>query len=68
MGGKFASLRPQSQRIREGTFLKESGLDELVHLIKARRRVAVLGPRMVGKTSFVKAANTRLENGNRCSG
>lgn len=43
-------------------FGRESELDELVHLIKARRWVAVLGPRMVGKTSLIKAANTRLEN------
>jgi len=43
-------------------FGREKELDELVRLIKARRWVAVLGPRMVGKTSLIKAANTRLEN------
>ena len=49
-------------------FGRESELDELVHLIKVRRWVAVPGPRMVGKASLIKAANTRLENGNRSSG
>ena len=37
-------------------------LDELVRLIKAKRWVAVLGARMVGKTSLIKAANPRLED------
>lgn len=31
-------------------------------MIKAGRWVAVLGPRMVGKTSLIKVANTRLED------
>jgi len=43
-------------------FGREKELDELVRLIKARRWVAVLGPRMVGKTSLIKAVNTRLGN------
>lgn len=43
-------------------FGREDELNELVRLIKSRRWVAVLGPRMVGKTSLVKATNTRLEN------
>jgi uncharacterized protein len=34
--------------------------EELVRLIRARRWVVVLGPRMVGKTSLVKAVRTRL--------
>jgi hypothetical protein len=42
-------------------FAREKELDELVRLIKARRWVAVLGPRMAGKTSLIKAANVRLE-------
>ena len=41
-------------------FGREKELDELIRLIKARRWVALLGPRMVGKTSIVKVANTRL--------
>ena len=43
-------------------FGRERDLDELVHLIEARRWVAVLGPRMVGKTSLIKAANAKLED------
>jgi len=43
-------------------FGREKELDEIVNLIKARRWVAVLGPRMVGKTSLIKAANKKLEN------
>jgi len=42
-------------------FGREEELDELVRLLKARRWVAVLGPRMVGKTSLVKAANARID-------
>lgn len=42
-------------------FGREEELDELVRLLNARRWVAVLGPRMVGKTSLVKVANTRIE-------
>ena len=41
-------------------FGREKELDELIRLIKSRRWVALLGPRMVGKTSLVKVANTRL--------
>jgi len=43
-------------------FGREKELDELLRLVKAKRWVAVIGPRMVGKTSLVKAANTRLED------
>jgi hypothetical protein len=42
-------------------FGREKELDELVRLIKARRWIAILGPRMVGKTSLIKAANVKLE-------
>ncbi|MDG6934561.1 MAG: ATP-binding protein [Nitrososphaerota archaeon] len=42
-------------------FGREEELDELVRLLRARRWVAVLGPRMVGKTSLVKVANTRID-------
>jgi uncharacterized protein len=41
-------------------FGREKELAELVRLIEARRWVAVLGPRMVGKTSLVKAARSQL--------
>jgi AAA+ ATPase superfamily predicted ATPase len=42
-------------------FGREKELDEITRLIKARRWVAVLGPRMVGKTSLLKAAGAKLE-------
>jgi AAA+ ATPase superfamily predicted ATPase len=42
-------------------FGREKETDELIRLIKARRWVALLGPRMVGKTSLIKVANTKLE-------
>ncbi|MEM3068915.1 MAG: ATP-binding protein [Nitrososphaerales archaeon] len=42
-------------------FAREKELDELVRLVEARRWVAILGPRMVGKTSLVKVANVKLE-------
>lgn len=42
-------------------FGREKEIDELVRLVKARRWVALLGPRMVGKTSLAKVANVRLE-------
>lgn len=41
-------------------FGRESELDELAHLIKARRWAAVLGPRMVGKTCLIKAVYVNL--------
>jgi predicted AAA+ superfamily ATPase len=34
-------------------FGREKGLDELVRLVKARRWIAILGPRMIGKTSLI---------------
>ncbi|MBS7637135.1 ATP-binding protein [Candidatus Bathyarchaeota archaeon] len=37
-------------------FGRERELEELIRLVRARRWVAVLGPRMVGKTSLVKMA------------
>ncbi|MGB8779947.1 MAG: ATP-binding protein, partial [Candidatus Bathyarchaeia archaeon] len=42
-------------------FGREKELDDLVHLVKARRWIAILGQRMVGKTSLIKAANVKLE-------
>ena len=42
-------------------FGREKEVEELIRLIKARRWVALLGPRMVGKTSLIKATNTKLE-------
>lgn len=42
-------------------FGREKELEELTRLIRARRWVAVLGPRMVGKTSLLKVAGTKLE-------
>ena len=43
-------------------FRREKEVDEHIRLIKARRWVAILGPRMIGKTSLIKVANTKLEN------
>ena len=34
-------------------FAREKELDELVRLVEAKRWVALLGPRMVGKTSLI---------------
>ncbi|MDE1838116.1 MAG: ATP-binding protein [Euryarchaeota archaeon] len=42
-------------------FGRERELQELTRLIEARRWVAVLGPRMMGKTSLVRAAQRRLD-------
>ncbi len=42
-------------------FGREKELDELVRLVRARQWIAILGPRMVGKTSLIKAANVKLE-------
>lgn len=40
---------------------RERELGELIRLVKARRWVAILAPRMVGKTSLIKASNVELE-------
>jgi AAA+ ATPase superfamily predicted ATPase len=42
-------------------FGREEEIEELIRLVRARRWVALLGPRMVGKTSLIKATNTKLE-------
>jgi len=42
-------------------FGREKEIEELSRLLKARRWVALLGPRMVGKTSLIKATNVKLE-------
>jgi AAA+ ATPase superfamily predicted ATPase len=42
-------------------FGREKELEDLIRLVKARRWVAVLGPRMVGKTSLLKVAGAKLE-------
>jgi AAA+ ATPase superfamily predicted ATPase len=44
----------------EDLFGREKELTELVRLIEAGRWVTVLGPRMVGKTSLIKAARVKL--------
>ena len=43
-------------------FGREEELGELVHLIREKRWVALIGPRMVGKTSLIKVANTKLDH------
>jgi AAA+ ATPase superfamily predicted ATPase len=43
-------------------FGREKELDEIIRLVKAKRWIALLGPRMVGKTSLIKTANEKLEN------
>jgi len=45
----------------EELFGREKELEELIRLVKARRWVAIIGPRMVGKTSLLKAASIKLE-------
>jgi len=45
----------------EELFGRENESDELVRLVKARRWIAIMGPRMVGKTSLIKAVNVKLE-------
>ena len=42
-------------------FGREKETEELARLLSARRWVALLGPRMVGKTSLIKATNSKLE-------
>ncbi len=49
------SLQPKETT--EELFGRDNEIEELIRLIRARRWVAVLGPRMVGKTSLVKAVN-----------
>jgi hypothetical protein len=44
----------------EALFGRDREVAELTRLIEARRWVVVLGPRMVGKTSLVKAVRNRL--------
>ncbi|MGD0451293.1 MAG: ATP-binding protein [Candidatus Bathyarchaeia archaeon] len=46
-------------------FGREQELEDLVRLIQARRWVAILGPRMVGKTSLLKAAGAILTRKNK---
>jgi len=53
-------LKPKNNP--EELFGRRSELEELVRLVSAGRWVAVLGPRMVGKTSLIRAANVLLEN------
>jgi AAA+ ATPase superfamily predicted ATPase len=42
-------------------FGREQEIDEFTRLVQAGRWVAMLGPRMVGKTSLIKASNMKLE-------
>ena len=44
----------------EALFGRQREVAELTRLVRARRWVVVLGPRMVGKTSLVKAVRNRL--------
>ena len=67
MGGKYLrglslplfNLNPKESP--KELFGREKELKELIDLIKAKRWVAVLGPRMVGKTSLLKVASTELK-------
>jgi hypothetical protein len=43
-------------------FGREKELDEIIRLVKAKRWIALLDLRMVGKTSLIKTANKELEN------
>jgi uncharacterized protein len=54
----FFDLAPKES---PGTlFGRSREVEELTRLVEARRWAVVLGPRMVGKTSLVKAVRTRL--------
>jgi AAA+ ATPase superfamily predicted ATPase len=52
-------LRPKDTPA--STFARDAELDQLTRSVKAGRWVAVLGPRMVGKTSLVLAAAKKFE-------
>lgn len=43
-------------------FGREAELDRMVELLKAGNWVVVVGPRMVGKTSLIKALNSKLRD------
>ena len=58
MSDKLFDLAPKDSS--DALFAREEELDEITRLIKARRWVALLGPRMVGKTSLIKVANNKL--------
>ncbi|MBS7653194.1 ATP-binding protein [Candidatus Bathyarchaeota archaeon] len=45
-------------------FGRDREMKELISLVRERRWTAILGPRMVGKTSIIKATNKRLEGMN----
>ncbi|MBC7107666.1 MAG: ATP-binding protein [Methanomassiliicoccales archaeon] len=53
------NLNPK-ESLRE-LFGREKELEELIRLVKAKRWTAVLGPRMVGKTSLLRVAGTELK-------
>ncbi len=44
----------------DALFGRDKELDEVLRLIKAKRWIALLGPRIVGKTSLIKVANNKL--------
>ena len=45
-------------------FGREEELDRLVEMLRAGNWVVVIGPRMVGKTSLIKAANSKVRLSN----
>ncbi|GBC73845.1 hypothetical protein HRbin04_01252 [archaeon HR04] len=53
------SLHPKETT--EDLFGREQEIKELINLVREKRWVAILGPRMVGKTSLIKAANRELK-------
>lgn len=53
-------LHPKEQP--KSLYGRDSDLDKIVNHVKNRRWISVLGPRMVGKTSLVKAARYKLEH------
>lgn len=60
MGHNMALFDLAPKESASSLFGRDRELAELVRLVEARRWVVVLGPRMVGKTSLVKAARNRL--------
>lgn len=59
LGLPLFSLHPKE--ITEDLFGREQEIKELLNLVREKRWVAILGSRMVGKTSLIKAANRELK-------
>jgi AAA+ ATPase superfamily predicted ATPase len=58
----LSPFSPNPKETPKELFGREKELDEIIRLVKAKRWIALLGLRMVGKTSLIKTANKKLEN------